>query len=205
MDTLSTTHRGFCWGIVFVPYLELALRPTPIAHRLAVVAGLLFAVVNVSRDLRTFATANQTASVVAFNNWAAAAVPPDATVAGDLTHLPLYRRGVFYHLASSSPPNGYSTEAALREMNLPSSFSDRMTPAAYDRELETERPFLIVRGDLLSLGGEGGDQRVTWTAIRPGTTRSAPPVGPCPFAPAPPPAIALPSRDSAARCDGSAH
>ena len=34
---------------------------------------------------------------------------------------------------------------------LPSAaFADRMTPAAYDRELETERPFLIVRGDLLS-------------------------------------------------------
>jgi hypothetical protein len=140
----------FLLGVVFVPYLELALRPTPIAHRLAVVAGLLFASVNVSRDLRTFATTDQTASIVAFTNWAATVVPPDATVAGDLIHLPLYRRGVFYHLASSSPPNGYSTEAALREMNLPASFSDRMTPAAYDRELEAERPFLIVGGELLS-------------------------------------------------------
>ena len=140
----------FLLGVVFVPYLELALRPTPLAHRLAVVAGLLFAGVNVSRDLRTFASTNQTASVVAFNSWAATVVPPDATVAGDLMHLPLYRRGVFYHLASSSPPNGYSTGAALREMNLPSSFGDRMTPAAYDRELETEHPLLIVRGDLLS-------------------------------------------------------
>ena len=140
----------FLLGLVFVPYLELALRPSPIAHRLAVVVGLLFAGTNVSRDLRTFATAHQTAAVVAFNAWAARVVPPDASVAGDLMHLPLYRRGVFYHLASSSPPNGYSTEAALREMNLPSSFSDRMTPAAYDRELEAARPFLIVSGNMLS-------------------------------------------------------
>jgi hypothetical protein len=140
----------FLLGVVFVPYLELALRPTPIAHRFAVVAGLLFAAINVSRDLRTFATDPHAASVVAFNAWAATAVPPEATVAGDLMHIPLYRRGVFYHLASSSPPNGYSTEAALTEMKLPSSFSDRVNPAAYDRELETERPFLIVRDDLLS-------------------------------------------------------
>jgi hypothetical protein len=140
----------FLLGVVFIPYLELALRPTPIAHRLAVVAGLVLAGTNAWRDLRSFATAHQTAPVVGFNQWAATVVPPDATVAGDLVHIPLYRRGVFYHLASSSPPNGYSTEAALREMNLPSSFSERMTPAAYDRELETERPFLIVRGDLLS-------------------------------------------------------
>ena len=140
----------FLLGVVFVPYLELALRPTPIAHRLAVVAGFLFAGVNVSGDLRTFAAAHQTGPVVAFNNWAATIVPPDATVAGDLMHIPLYRRGVFYHLASSSPPNGYSTETALREMNLPASFSDRMTPAAYDRELETARPVLIVPGNLLS-------------------------------------------------------
>jgi hypothetical protein len=67
-------------------------------------------------------------------------------------HMPLYRRGVFYHLAVSSSPGGYSTEAAMREMSLPPSLSDRMTPAAYDRELETERPLLIVRGDLLSPG-----------------------------------------------------
>ena len=149
-STTDDVVMVYLLGIVFVPYLELALRPTPLAHRLAVVAGLLFAGVNVSRDLRTFASANQTASVVAFNAWAASVVPPGASVAGDLMHLPLYRRGVFYHLASSSPPNGYSTEAALREMNLPPSFSERMTPAAYDRELETERPLLIVRGDLLS-------------------------------------------------------
>ncbi len=140
----------FLLGVVFVPYLELALRPIPLAHRLAVVAGLLVASVNVSRDLRTFTSANQTASVVAFNAWAATVVPPDATVAGDLMHLPFYRRGVFYHLASSHCPNGYSTEAALREMNLPSSFDDRMTPSAYDRELETERPLLIVGDDWLS-------------------------------------------------------
>ena len=141
----------FLLGLIFIPYLELAMRPTPIAHRLAVVAGLFIASVNVSRDLRTFATAHQTAPVVAFNSWAATVVPPDATVAGDLMHIPLYRRGVFYHLASSSPPNGYSTEAAVREMDLPSSFSERMTPAAYEQELETERPFLIVRGNLLSV------------------------------------------------------
>ena len=35
-------------------------------------------------------------------------------------------------------------------MDLPSSFQRPNDPAAYDRELETERPFLIVRGDLLS-------------------------------------------------------
>jgi hypothetical protein len=140
----------FLLGLVFIPYLEMALRVTPIAHRLAVAAGLVFAGANASRDLRTFITARQTAPVVAFNDWAAAVVPPDAAVAGDLMHLPLYRRGVFYHLASSSPPNGYSTEAALREMKLPPSFSERTTPAAYDRELEAQRPVLIVGGDLLS-------------------------------------------------------
>jgi hypothetical protein len=96
---------------------------------------------------------------VAFNSWATTVVPPEATVAGDLMHMPLYRRGVFYHLASSSPPNGYSTEAALRALNLPASFSDRMTPAAYDRELETEHPFLIVGGDLLSPAEKGAIAR----------------------------------------------
>ena len=65
-------------------------------------------------------------------------------------HLPLYRRGDFHDLATSFAPNGYSTEAALAEMNLPSSFRDRVNPAAFDRELETERPFLIVGGDPLS-------------------------------------------------------
>jgi len=140
----------FLLGLVFIPYLELALRATPMVHRLAVVAGLVFAGANASRDLRTFIAADQTAPVVAFNKWASAVVPPDTAVAGDLMHLPLYRRGVFYHLASSSPPNGYSTEAALREMKLPPSFSERTTPAAYDRELEAQRPVLIVGGDLLS-------------------------------------------------------
>ena len=130
---------------------------------------------------------------MAFNHWAATVVPPDATVAGDLAHLPLYRRGVFYHLASSSPPNGYSTEAALREMNLPPSFSDRMTPAAYDRELETERPFLIVRGDLLSPEEKEAikrylDRHPTWyqTVSSPG--------GPVSVRATRPPAIALASR-----------
>ena len=140
----------FLLGIVFVPYLELALRPTPIAHRFAVVAGLLFAALNVTRDLRSFITDHHADSVVAFNAWAATAVPADATVAGDLLHLPLYRRGVFYDLATSFAPNGYTTEAALAEMDLPSSFHERVNPAAFDRELETERPFLIVRDDLLS-------------------------------------------------------
>ncbi len=140
----------FLLGLVFIPYLDLALRPTPMAHRLAVVAGLMFAGVNASRDLRTFVTTHQAASMVAFNDWAARVVPSDATVAGDLMHLPLYRRGVFYHLASSLTPNGYSGEAALRDLNVPSSLRERVTPAAYDRELEAARPRLIVRGDLLS-------------------------------------------------------
>ena len=157
----------FLLGIIFVPYLELALRPTPLAHRLAVAAALLFAGVNVSRDLRSFATAHQAASVVAFNAWAATVVPPAATVAGDLMHLPLYRRGVFYDLATSFAPNGYSTETALAEMNLPSSFSDRVNPAAYDRELEAERPFLIVGDALLSSGEREAikrylDRHPTW-------------------------------------------
>ena len=136
--------------MVFVPYLELALRPTPMAHRFAVVAALVLAGVNVSRDLLTFATAHQTAPVVAFNDWVAVVVPPDATVAGDLMHLPLYRRGVFYNLATSLTRNGYSGEVAVREMNLPAWLRERVTPAAYDRELETERPSLIVGGELLS-------------------------------------------------------
>jgi hypothetical protein len=157
----------FLLGIVFVPYLELALRPTPIAHRFAVVAGLLFAALNVTRDLRSFTTEHHADSVVAFNAWAATAVPADATVAGDLLHLPLYRRGVFYDLATSFTPNGYTTEAALAEMNLPSSFRERVNPAAFDRELETERPFLIVRDDLLSSGQREAikrylDRHPTW-------------------------------------------
>ena len=140
----------FLLGLVFVPYLELALRTVPLAHRLAVITGLLLAGLNGFRDLRAFADAHQTGRVVAFNAWAAQVVPPDAFVAGDLVHLPLYRRGVFYHQASSASPNDYSIEAALRELNLPASFTERTTPAAYDRELELARPILIVPGDLLS-------------------------------------------------------
>jgi len=140
----------FILGLVFVPYLELALRPTPVAHRIALVAGLLVASVNASRDLLTFATTHQTAPVVAFNKWAATVVPPGATVAGDLMHLPLYRRGVFYYLATSFTANGYSGEVAVREANLPPALRERVTPEAHDRELEAERPLLIVRDDLLS-------------------------------------------------------
>jgi hypothetical protein len=140
----------FLLGLVFLPYLELALRPMPIAHRSAIALGLFLACANAARDLRTFVTAHQTASVVAFNQWAASVVPPDATVAGDLMHLPLYRRGMFYHLVTSFTPRGYSGETAVHDFDFPASLRERGTPAAYDRELETERPLLLVPGDLLS-------------------------------------------------------
>jgi hypothetical protein len=141
----------FLLGMVFLPYLEIALRRTPLAHRCAVAAGLLLAGVNVARDLQTFTGVNQTAPTVAFNRWASAIVPPEAVVVGDLTRMPLCRRGAFYHLASSSPPNGYQTETALDEMNLPA-IGARMSREAYDRELEAARPALIAPSRLLSAG-----------------------------------------------------
>ncbi len=139
----------FLLGIVFLPYLETALRRTPLAHRCAVAAGLLLAGANVARDLQTFTGVNQTASTVAFNRWASAIIPPEAAVVGDLMRIPLCRRGAFYHLASSSPPNGYQTESALEEMNLPA-IGARMSQLAYEGELESARPALIAPGPLLS-------------------------------------------------------
>jgi hypothetical protein len=139
----------FLLGIVFLPYLETALRQTPLAHRCAIAAGLLLAGANVARDLQTFTSVNQTAPTVAFNRWASAILPPEAVVVGDLMRIPLCRLGAFYHLASSSPPNGYPTESALEELNLPA-IGARMSPQAYDGELETERPALIAPSHLLS-------------------------------------------------------
>jgi hypothetical protein len=103
----------------------------------------------VARDLQTFTGVNQTAATVAFNRWASAIIPPEAAVVGDLMRIPLCRRGAFYHLASSSPPNGYRTESALEEMNLPA-IGARMSPLAYEGELESARPALIAPGRLLS-------------------------------------------------------
>jgi hypothetical protein len=139
----------FLLGMTFVPYLDLGLGRIPWAHRLVLGAGLLFAGVNVFRDLRTFTSVDQTAPVVAFNAWADAQVPADATVAGDVMHLPIYRRSVFYYFAGSRQPNGYSSAAALGEMGL-DWIAARMTPAAYDRELEVGRPTLIVPSRLLA-------------------------------------------------------
>lgn len=139
----------FLLGIVFLPYLETALRRTPVAHHCVVAAGLLLAGANVARDLQTFTAVNQTAPIVAFNRWASAIVPPEAVVAGDLMHIPLCRRSVFYHLAGTSTPNGYQVESALEEVNLPA-ISARMSPQAYEEELESGRPALITPGPLLS-------------------------------------------------------
>ena len=139
----------FLLGMTFVPYLELGLRRVPQAHRLVLAAGLLFAGANVFRDLLTFTSVNQTAPVVAFNTWADAHVPGEATVAGDIMHLPIYRRSAFYYFAGSRQPNGYPAEAALTEMHL-DWIAARMTPAAYDRELEAGRPTLIVSSHLLA-------------------------------------------------------
>lgn len=139
----------FLLAMIFVPYLELGLRRVPAAHRLAIVAGFVVAGANVVVDLRTFGAVDQTAPVVAFNAWARTHVPPEATVAGDLLGAPIYRRSVFYHLAGSRQPNGYTTEEAMRDMRL-TSIGERMTSAAYDRELEAGRPALIVPSRLLS-------------------------------------------------------
>ncbi|HTB61379.1 MAG TPA: hypothetical protein VLC06_26105 [Polyangia bacterium] len=139
----------FLLGIVFLPYLETALRRVPLAHHGLVAAGLLLAGANVARDLQTFTGVNQTAPTVAFNRWASAIVPPEAVVVGDFMHIPLCRRGAFYHLAGTSTPNGYQVESALEEMHLPA-IGARMGPQAYDEELESGRPALIAPGPLLS-------------------------------------------------------
>ncbi|HVV49196.1 MAG TPA: hypothetical protein VHO06_06040 [Polyangia bacterium] len=139
----------FLLAIAFVPWLELGLRQAPAVRRLAGTAALVLAGATLVVDLRTFLAVDQTAPVVAFNAWAHARVPAGATVAGDVAHLPIYRRAVFYHLADSRQPNGYTTEAALADLHL-GELGARMTPAAYDRELEAGRPALIVPGPLLS-------------------------------------------------------
>jgi hypothetical protein len=139
----------FLLGIALVPYLEVALRRVPIAHRLAVVAALVIATANIVRDLQTFGPANQTAASVAFNRWAWKVVPPGETVAGDVSKIPLYRQGVFYHLLSSYAPSRYAIESVMRDMSFPP-FSDRITPEAYDQELEAAHPALFVESKLLS-------------------------------------------------------
>jgi hypothetical protein len=139
----------FLLGIALAPYLELALRRLPMAHRFAVAAALVIAAANIVRDLQTFGGENQTAQSVAFNRWAWMVVPPGAIVAGDVSKIPLYRQGVFYHLLGSYAPSGYATESVMRDMNFPP-FSDKITPEAYDRELESARPALFVESKLLS-------------------------------------------------------
>jgi hypothetical protein len=139
----------FLLGLVFVPYVELVARRRPALHRFVIAAGLVFAGANLVRDLGVFPANNQTAPVVAFNDWARRNVPPDATVAGDLLSMPIYRRSPFYHLADSKQPNGYTTEAAMTDIGLPW-IAERMTPAAYDRQLEAARPALFVPSRLLS-------------------------------------------------------
>jgi hypothetical protein len=139
----------FLLGMTFVPYLELGLRRVPRAHRLVLATGFLLAGANVFRDLRAFTSVDQTAPVVAFNAWAHERVPPGATVAGDIMRLPIFRRSVFYYFAGSRQPNGFPAQAALTEMGL-DWIAARMTPAAYDRQLEAGRPTLIIPSRLLS-------------------------------------------------------
>src|SRR4051812_50042173 len=102
------------------------------AHRFALVAGLALAGVNATRDLFTFVTAHQTAPVVAFNDWAAQAIPPDATVAGDLMHIPLYRRGGFYSPPRPLSPPGHSAGGRARGKKPPPPLLRPKTPPGPD-------------------------------------------------------------------------
>jgi hypothetical protein len=138
----------FLLGLVFFPYLELALRRWPAAHSVFLAAALVCAAGNVVQDLGVDLRADDTAEVVAFDGWARARVPPDATVAGPYSRLPIFRRNALAVNAYSVAPSGISTAEILHELKI-APWDALATDSAYDQQLETARPALIAEGGLV--------------------------------------------------------
>lgn len=139
----------FLFGVVFFPYLELALQRTPVIHRAFLVVVLMGGVVNVVQSVRGFQADDGVTKRLAFDAWAALRVPPDATVAGAVSRLPLYRRSALSVVVYSIAPSGISTADLLNDVGLPG-LAAQATGEASARELEAAQPMLVIEGGILS-------------------------------------------------------
>jgi hypothetical protein len=133
----------FLLGTVFIPYLDPFLSRWRPVHAVAVAIGFAYAIVNGMESYRYFAGLHEAEAEIAAKKAIEAMAPPKGYVLASIEFAPLFRRGPYYHLATSFAPSGFDT-ASIMQLMKRSPFSEHFTKASYARELEAARPHVIV-------------------------------------------------------------
>ncbi len=136
----------FMLAAIFVPFIGLVLevwaKEGPARFALPVAASLAVALVAVASQIH-YSRTDGAARFLSVQNTIVKLAPPGSPILVPPPFHPVVRHDAIYGLIDSWSPNGVTTEALLREMDL-SPFQEKRGAERYLEELEANRPTVIL-------------------------------------------------------------